>query len=124
MCAEIEDIRRIRFPKRILPRALAAVPGTLGRHVAPAEIEDIEIESMNPPALRVCFRATTSAPREYCSVGAEALAAALIGYCRRLRVPIPRGARKSIAIENDAVVLVTDHRCQPDDGQVWPRMTG
>lgn len=122
MCAEIEDVRRIRFPKRVLPRALSAVPGTLGRHVAPAEIEDIEIESVDPPALRVCFRPTMSGPREYCSVGAEALAAALIGYCRHLGVPVPRGARKAITIETDAVVLVTDHRCQPDDGQVWPRL--
>lgn len=120
MRTEIQDLRRIRFPKEVLPLALAANPATLGLRVAPAEIEDIAVETRVPPALKVTFRPIQSSPCEQRTVGAPALAAALIAYCRHIRMPVSRTARKSIALDGSAVVLMTEYRKTLEDGAVTP----
>ena len=44
----------------------------------------------------------TSGVREY---SRDFLAAALMLYCRTLRIPLPKGARKSVDIEGDRIIL-------------------
>jgi hypothetical protein len=46
-------------------------------------------------------------------ISAEIMGAAMINYCRKVNVPLPRSAKKSLLVSGDNLVLVVNVPAQP-----------
>jgi hypothetical protein len=99
----ITDRRDISFDADAILAAIAALPdaaGVLGLPAAPPDALRFE-----PAEHRILVQYRVSVENAEFSVPMESLGAMLVGFCCRHRITLPRGARKSIRIEEEAAVL-------------------
>ncbi|MBP7336051.1 hypothetical protein [Niveispirillum sp.] len=72
----------------------------------PGLLGPIVIRSADPLVLGVKIQATGSSTYREVEMEESEVAAMLIVFCRKLKIPLPRTANKSIEVEGDNIALI------------------
>lgn len=97
----VSEHRSVEFDSSMLLQAFAAVPrmsGALGLPVGRMGRIDFQ-----PDQAAISVLDKTGVP--IAELRAETLAALLVAYCSRIKIPLPRTGRKTIGITSRSVVL-------------------
>jgi len=118
LAMNILDQRQIHFSPDALVAAIAA---------SPAAAAALGLPPLKPQSVRLLADAgkvdvvfQTSGGARSVGVALVPLAALLLAFCFRAKIPLPRKARKAARIEGDAVVLDLSLTLEPDFAALKP----
>lgn len=100
------ELRKIAFAKEELKSAAYGYCLHMGKSMPDAVVSDLIVQTAPDLVARLCFDVNHPADTPHVELQRGEIAAALIRYCQRLGVPIPRNARKGIQPEGDGVAMI------------------
>ena len=101
----ITDTRRIQFSPEAIREAVKLYRTLFPQKQPPGLLGNIFIRASSPVVLGVTVQATGASTFREIEMGESEVAAMLIIYCRKMRVPLPRTAEKSIVAVGHSLVL-------------------
>jgi len=106
------ELRHISFSKDALIMALKLYFATTKHTLPPGTVESCSFEG-NPDIVVTLGIRNESAPQaNKITIQAPTIAAAMITYCGKLKVPLPRSGEKSLKIIGDQLNLVVQVRAE------------
>ncbi len=107
---QLNETRFISFEKDALLEALKLYLAATKKPLPPGMLKSFEVQK--EPDIGVIIKVTEDATGEekVVNLAAGTIGAAMIAYCQRLRVPLPRNAEKSLLISNGVLQLRVDVR--------------
>lgn len=102
----IVDSRHILFSPEAIREALKTYRTLFPQKQPPGLIGPIVIRSETPLVLGVKIQAMGSSVYREIEMEESELAAMLIVYCRKLKIPLPRTGDKSLEVEGDNIALL------------------
>src|ERR1051325_5555720 len=103
----VTEIRQLIFPRETLLDAILFSERAANGWLARAPVHGVAVRAGED--VRVVVTAEREGHRDFVEVtfGAAQIAAAMIRYCRQLRIPLPRKAQKSLGVQGDNISLKT-----------------
>ena len=92
------EYRKLVFSEEELKQALMEFCRSNGTLLPTGELTTVELLEKPDLSVRVEYESASEDLSET-SLGRDQLAAALISYCSRRRIPVPRSAQKNLKIE-------------------------
>ena len=107
---QLNETRFISFEKDALLEALKLYLAATKKPLPPGMLKSFEVQK--EPDIGVIIKVTEDSTGEekVVNLAAGTIGAAMIAYCQRLRVPLPRNAEKSLLISNGVLQLRVDVR--------------
>ena len=104
----LREIRSILFTQPELENAVKLFHTSVQAILPPGKIISFEVDGSNEPALKVNVMASTEGEVSTVTMGTAHLAAAMLHYCIKNGIPVPRKARKKLEIiEGDMALTLT-----------------
>jgi len=76
-------------------------------------VEGCEIVATPDTQVEITIRDDAASQLQKVEISAEIIGAAMINYCRKVNVPLPREGKKSLLVSGDNLVLVVNVQAQP-----------
>jgi hypothetical protein len=107
---QLNETRFISFEKDALLEALKLYLAATKKPLPPGMLKSFEVQK--EPDIGVVIKVTedSTGAEKVVNLAAGTIGAAMIAYCQRLRVPLPRNAEKSLLISNGVLQLRVDVR--------------
>ncbi|MDG5494254.1 hypothetical protein [Niveispirillum sp. BGYR6] len=102
----IVDSRQIQFSAEALKDAVKTYRELFPQKQPPGLLGTVMIRGINPISLGVKVQAMGSRVYREVEMAESEVAAMLILYCRKLRIPLPRTADKAIKVQGDNIALI------------------
>ena len=102
----IVDSRHIMFSPEAIREAVKTFRELFPAKQPPGLLGPIIIRSTEPLTLGVKIQATGSTAYREVEMEESEVAAMLIVFCRKIKIPLPRTANKSIEVEGDNIALI------------------
>jgi len=100
------ETRRITFTPEELLLALTHQRRDERRPLPESRIRGMQVENGGTPRIAIMIEPLAGGAPEPLDLRPAEVAAALIRYCHRCKIPLPKRANKSIAVEHGQVSLV------------------
>jgi hypothetical protein len=107
------ELRHISFSKDALVMAVKLYYAASKKSLPPGVVEGCEIVAAPDTQVEITIRADATGQLSKVPVPAETIGAAMINYCRKVNVPLPREGKKSLLVSGDNLVLVVNVQAQP-----------
>jgi len=107
------ELRHISFSKDALVMAVKLYYAASKKPLPPGVVEGCEIVAAPDTQIEISIRDDASGLINKISVPAETIGAAMINYCRKVSVPLPRDGKKSLLVSGDNLVLVVNVQATP-----------
>jgi hypothetical protein len=107
------ELRHISFSKDALVMAVKLYYAASKKSLPPGVVEGCEIVAAPDTHVEISIRDDSSGQIVKVPVPAETIGAAMINYCRKVNVPLPREGKKSLLVSGDNLVLVVSVQAQP-----------
>jgi hypothetical protein len=101
----LSETRQITFPKEALVAALKFLATTSGQALPHGSLEKCALRADPEVTVSIEIRDEVSRDLHVREFAGERLGAALIAYCRQVKVPLPRAAEKSLTVSGDNLLL-------------------
>ena len=98
------EYRKLVFSEEELKRALMDFCRSNGTMLQNEELTTVELLEKPDISVRLEYESTTKDLSEI-SLSRDQLAATLISYCSRRRIPVPRSAQKTLKVEGARICL-------------------
>lgn len=102
----IIDSRQIQFSAEAVKEAVKTYRELFPQKQPPGLLGTVTIRGLNPITLRVMVQAVGSRVYREVEMTESEVAAMLILYCRKLKIPLPRNADKAIKVQGDNLSLI------------------
>jgi len=102
----IVDSRHILFSPQAVRAALTAYRELFPQKQTPGILGPIFIRSNSPILLGIKVQAVGASGFREFEMEESEVAAMLIVYCRKMKIPLPRTANKSLEVEGDNIALI------------------
>ncbi|OYQ37679.1 hypothetical protein CHU95_00495 [Niveispirillum lacus] len=102
----IVDSRHIMFSPEAIREAVKTFRDLFPTKQPPGLLGPIMIRSRDPLVLGVKIQATGSSLYREVEMDESEVAAMLILFCRKIKIPLPRTASKSIEVDGDNIALI------------------
>jgi hypothetical protein len=107
------ELRHISFSKEALVMAVKLYYAATKKPLPSGVVEGCEIVATPDTQLEITIRDDASGELRKVAISAEIIGAAMINYCRKASVPLPREGKKSLLVSGDNLVLVVNVQAQP-----------
>lgn len=107
------ELRHISFSKDALVMAVKLYYAATKKPLPPGVVESCEIIATPDTEVDINIRDDASGQVNKIAVTAEIIGAAMINYCRKVNVPLPRDGKKSLLVSGDNLVLVVNVPAAP-----------
>lgn len=107
------ELRHISFSKDALVMAVKLYYAATKKSLPSGVVEGCEIVAAPDTQLEITIRDDTGGQLQKVPIPAEIIGAAMINYCRKVNVPLPRDGKKSLLVSGDNLVLVVNVQAQP-----------
>jgi hypothetical protein len=107
------ELRHISFSKDALVMAVKLYYAATKKALPSGVVEACEIVSVPDTHVEISIRDDASGEIQKVPVPAETIGAAMINYCRKVNVPLPRDGKKSLLVSGDNLVLVVNVQATP-----------
>ena len=107
---QLNETRVISFEKDALLEALKLYLATTKKPLPFGILKSCEVQTNPDIAVVIKVTEESTGAEKVVELGAGTIGAAMIAYCQRLRVPLPRAAEKSLLISNGVLQLRVDVR--------------
>ncbi|HEU4826089.1 MAG TPA: hypothetical protein VFS85_06400 [Dongiaceae bacterium] len=102
------ELRHISFSKDALVMAVKLYFAASKKPLPPGVVEGCDIIAAPDTQVEITIRDDASGNLNKVPVSAETIGAAMIHYCRKVSVPLPRDGKKSLLVSGDNLVLVVN----------------
>lgn len=102
------ELRHISFSKDALVMAVKLYFAASKKPLPPGVVEGCDIIAAPDTQVEITIRDDASGNLNKVPVPAETIGAAMINYCRKVSVPLPRDGKKSLLVSGDNLVLVVN----------------
>jgi hypothetical protein len=102
----IIDSRQIQFSAEAVKEAVKTYRELFPQKQPPGLLGTVSIRGLNPISLGVKVQAVGSRVYREVEMTESEVAAMLILYCRKLKIPLPRSADKAIKVQGDNLSLI------------------
>ena len=102
------ELRHISFSKDALVMAVKLYFAASKKPLPPGVVEACDIIAAPDTQVEISIRDDASGNITKVPVSAETIGAAMINYCRKVSVPLPRDGKKSLLVSGDNLVLVVN----------------
>ena len=102
------ELRHISFSKDALVMAVKLYFAASKKPLPPGLVEGCDIIAAPDTQVEISIRDDASGNITKVPVSAETIGAAMINYCRKVSVPLPRDGKKSLLVSGDNLVLVVN----------------
>jgi hypothetical protein len=107
------ELRHISFSKDALVMAVKLYYAATKKSLPSGVVEGCDIVATPDTHVEIAIRADAGGQLQKVPVPAETIGAAMINYCRKVNVPLPRDGKKSLLVSGDNLVLVVNVQAQP-----------
>lgn len=107
---QLNETRFISFEKDALLEALKFYLAATKKPLPPGILKSFDVQKEPDIAVIVKVTDDSSGEEKVVNISAGTIGAAMIAYCQRLRVPLPRTAEKSLLVSNGVLQLRVDVR--------------
>ena len=107
------ELRHISFSKDALVMAVKLYYAATKKSLPSGVVEGCEIVATPDTQVEITIRDDASGQLNKIPITAEIIGAAMINYCRKVSVPLPREGKKSLLVSGDNLVLVVNVQAQP-----------
>ena len=107
------ELRHISFSKDALVMAVKLYYASTKKSLPSGVVEGCEIVAAPDTHVEITIRDDADGQLQKVPVPAETIGAAMINYCRKVNVPLPRDGKKSLLVSGDNLVLVVSVQAQP-----------
>jgi hypothetical protein len=107
------ELRHISFSKDALVMAVKLYYAATKKALPSGVVEGCEIVAAPDTHLEITIRDDAAGQLQKIPISAEIIGAAMINYCRKVNVPLPRDGKKSLLVSGDNLVLVVNVQAQP-----------
>jgi hypothetical protein len=107
------ELRHISFSKDALVMAVKLYYAATKKPLPSGVVEGCEIVAAPDTQVEIKIRDDASGEIKTVPISAEIMGAAMINYCRKVNVPLPRDGKKSLLVSGDNLVLVVNVQAQP-----------
>jgi len=107
------ELRHISFSKDALVMAVKLYYAATKKALPSGVVEGCEIVATPDTEVEITIRDDAASQLQKVQISAEIIGAAMINYCRKVNVPLPRDGKKSLLVSGDNLVLVVSVQAQP-----------
>jgi hypothetical protein len=107
------ELRHISFSKDALVMAVKLYYAATKKSLPSGVVEGCEIVATPDTEVEISIRDDAASQLQKVQISAEIIGAAMINYCRKVNVPLPREGKKSLLVSGDNLVLVVNVQAQP-----------
>ena len=107
------ELRHISFSKDALVMAVKLYYAATKKALPSGVVEGCEIVATPDTEVEITIRDDAAGQLQKVQISAEIIGAAVINYCRKVNVPLPRDGKKSLLVSGDNLVLVVSVQAQP-----------
>ena len=107
------ELRHISFSKDALVMAVKLYYAATKKALPSGLVEGCEIVATPDTEVEITIRDDAASQLQKVRISAEIIGAAMINYCRKVNVPLPRDGKKSLLVSGDNLVLVVNVQAQP-----------
>jgi hypothetical protein len=107
------ELRHISFGKDALVMAVKLYYAATKKPLPSGVVEGCEIVAVPDTQVEIMIRDDAASQLQKIPISAEIMGAAMINYCRKVNVPLPRSGKKSLLVSGDNLVLVVNVPAQP-----------
>ena len=107
------ELRHISFSKDALVMAVKLYYAATKKSLPSGVVEGCEIVAAPDTQVEISIRDDAASQLQKVQISAEIIGAAMINYCRKVNVPLPRDGKKSLLVSGDNLVLVVNVQAQP-----------
>jgi hypothetical protein len=107
------ELRHISFSKDALVMAVKLYYAATKKSLPSGVVEGCEIVAAPDTQVEISIRDDAASQLQKVQISAEIIGAAMINYCRKVNVPLPREGKKSLLVSGDNLVLVVNVQAQP-----------
>ncbi|HJT14257.1 MAG TPA: hypothetical protein VJ790_16675 [Dongiaceae bacterium] len=107
------ELRHISFSKDALVMAVKLYYAATKKPLPSGVVEGCEIVAAPDTQVEITIRDDAAGQLQKIPISAEIIGAAMINYCRKVNVPLPRDGKKSLLVSGDNLVLVVSVQAQP-----------
>ena len=107
------ELRHISFSKDALVMAVKLYYAATKKSLPSGVVEGCEIVAAPDTQVEISIRDDAASQLQKVQISAEIIGAAMIHYCRKVNVPLPRDGKKSLLVSGDNLVLVVSVQAQP-----------
>ena len=107
------ELRHISFSKDALVMAVKLYYAATKKSLPSGVVEGCEIVAAPDTQVEITIRDDAGGQLQKIPISAEIIGAAMINYCRKVNVPLPRDGKKSLLVSGDNLVLVVSVQAQP-----------
>ena len=107
------ELRHISFSKDALVMAVKLYYAATKKSLPSGVVEGCEIVATPDTEVEITIRDDAASQLQKVRISAEIIGAAMINYCRKVNVPLPRDGKKSLLVSGDNLVLVVSVQAQP-----------
>ena len=107
------ELRHISFSKDALVMAVKLYYAATKKSLPSGVVEGCEIVAAPDTQVEITIRDDAGGQLQKIPISAEIIGAAMINYCRKVNVPLPRDGKKSLLVSGDNLVLVVNVQAQP-----------
>ena len=107
------ELRHISFSKDALVMAVKLYYAATKKSLPSGVVEGCEIVATPDTEVEITIRDDAAGQLQKVQISAEIIGAAMINYCRKVNVPLPRDGKKSLLVSGDNLVLVVSVQAQP-----------
>jgi hypothetical protein len=108
----LAELRHISFSKDALVMAVKLYYAATKKPLPSGVVEGCEIVASPDTQIEISIRDDASGQIQKVPISAEIIGAAMINYCRKVSVPLPRDGKKSLLVSGDNLVLVVNVQAQ------------
>ena len=104
----LSELRHISFSKDALVMAVKLYYAATKKSLPSGVVEGCEIVAAPDTQVEITIRDDAGGQLQKIPISAEIIGAAMINYCRKVNVPLPRDGKKSLLVSGDNLVLVVN----------------
>ncbi len=109
----LSELRHVTFTKDALIMAVKLYYAATKKPLPSGVVEGCEIIAVPDTQVVISIRDDASGEIQKVPVPAEIVGAAMINYCKKVNVPLPRDGKKSLLVSGDNLILVVNVQAQP-----------
>ncbi|MGH6894713.1 MAG: hypothetical protein ACREEP_20900 [Dongiaceae bacterium] len=109
----LSELRHVTFTKDALIMAVKLYFAATKKPLPAGVVESCEIIAAPDTQVVISIRDEPTGKINKIPVPAETIGAAMINYCKKVSVPLPRDGKKSLLVSGDNLVLVVNVQAQP-----------
>lgn len=109
----ITETRQIAFSDEALMKAIALYAAGFPEKMPQGRLLKVQFRSIEPPTLTVVVEADGRTTEREVEFSRTEIAALLMHYCRRERIPLPRVSEKGLMVDKGRICLVITKTLAP-----------